>query len=247
MNDSHLSVFILNNNLTADSAAIRDCETLATDGLTPQIQKFDRCGKFTDAISTARPYRKLRYVEQNQSFTAFSCCNRPLIYCTDGCFNENGRILLDTTEESDCNGTIYYGSECFSELTDASVTFIGDAIFFIGAFANGAYLFDISGKRLARLCKTEKNEILTDFISFGNEKYAMSTLKNGTRTITVSDNKKIQSGVLSPDISLKMLISDGEEVYGLFGQGYIYNRILPIYTNGILALPDSVGNCLKLC
>lgn len=247
MNESNLSVFVLNNNMTADSAAIRDGKTLAADGLSSQIQIFDLCGSYCDCASTARPYRKLRHVTQNQSFTAISCCNRPLIYCTDGCFNENGRILLDITVGSDCNACFPTDSECFLELTDASVTFIGDTAFFIGAFAKGAYLFDIDGKRLTRLCKTDRNEILTDFISFGNEKYAMSTLKNGIRTVTVSDNKKTQSGVLSPALSLKMLMSEGENVYGLFGQSYIYNRIIPIYTNGVLTLPDGVFNCLKQC
>ncbi len=247
MNENNPSVFILNNSMTAESAATREQRTFAVDGLNPQIQVFDLCGHFCDSVTTIRPYRSLRYVAQHGIFTALSCCSRPMIYCIDSDFNESGSVLLDITEETDCNGGCTQSSGCFAELTDASVTTVGDNAFFIAAFSKGAYLFDADGKRLTRLCKTDRNEILTDFISFGSEKYAMSTLKNGIRTVTVSEGGSTQNGILNAGISLKMLIADNDTVYGLFGQGYIYNRFIPIYRNGILDLPESVTDCFNLC
>ena len=247
MNENNQSVFILNNNMTTESAATRDQRIFATDGLSKQIQVFDSCGHFAEEITTVRTYRKLRYVDQSAVYTAISCCNRPIIYCTDLSFNENGSVLLDTTEQTACNDGCVQIVDCYSELVDASVAYVGETAFFIGVFSKGAYLFDSDGKRLTRLCKTDKNESLLDFISFGNEKYAMCTLKNGIRTITISENKSTQSAILSSDISFKMLIADNEVVYGLFSQGYIYNRIIPIYSNGVLNLPDSVASCLRRC
>lgn len=184
---------------------------------------------------------------QSGSFTALGCCNRAAVYCIRNDLNENGYVLLNTDDGCICNLRCGCTGDDFSELTDASITRIGNETFFIGAFPKSAYLFEASGKRLTRLCLADNDEILTDFISFGEEKYAMSTIRDGLRTVSISENGITRSGILNKRLSLRMLFAENEVVYGLFGQSYIYNRIIPIYRDGIFTLPESLENCFCSC
>ena len=117
------------------------------------------------------------------------------------------------------------------------VTSIGNEMYIIGAFRQSAYLFDSDGKKLTKLCSTEDNEVLTDFVSLGNGVFAMGTLCGNTQTITVSDGETVQSGILPRGYTLRMLIPEGNILYGLFGRNYLYNLIVKIYENGDLSLP----------
>ena len=164
--------------------------------------------------------------------------------------SENGSVLLETngnTCNCQCNSNGFCNTNTTCALTDASITRIGNQPFIVGVFTNGAYLYDTNGKRLTQLCRTERGEELTDFISFGEEKYAMSTIKNGNRIITISENGRTQSGILKCNLSLRMLFAENQTVYGLVGKSYIYNRILPIYSCGILNLPENTDNCFCSC
>jgi len=248
MNETRCNRFVLNNSLAAISAINKENRILATDSFNCSVHVFDSCGNFCGCESTLRPYRRLRYDCASDSFTALSCCNQPYVYCIDNHLNENGYITL-ASGENGCNCETNCANEAndCNELTDASLTRIGGELFIIGVFRKGAYLFDINGKRLTKLCTADKNEVLTDFIAFGEEKYAMSTINNGVRTISVSENGITRSGILHKHFSLRMLFEDNGIIYGLFGQKYIYNQIMPIYENGILTLPDSIGNCFCHC
>lgn len=247
MSENNCNTFILNNCLTAVSAATQNGNILATDGIECKIHIFDGCGHFCGCEKTERPYRRLRYDTQSNSFSALCGCNRAALYCIDCGFNENGVIELDTSDEHRCSCRCGCDCDDFSEPTDASITRIGGEPFFIGAFSKSAHLFDSNGRRLTRLCKADRDELLTDFIAFGEEKYAMSTLKNGIRTISVSENGVTKSAVLNRALSLKMLFAENGIVYGLFGKKYIYNRIMPIYADGTLNLPDTIENCFCSC
>ncbi len=246
MNEIHCNTFVLNNSLAAVSAINKDDRIIATDGFNCNIHFFDRGGNSCGSGSTLRPYRRLRYDDQSDSYTALGCCNQTVIYCIDNNLNENGYITLSTADENcncECNCQSGCGVADCSELTDASIARIGGELFIIGAFTKSAYLFDTNGRRLTKLCTADRDETLTDFISFGEEKYAMSTVNNGLRTIAVSENGVTQNGILNRNLSLRMLFEKDQTIYGLFGQSYIYNRIIPIYSNGILTLPNNTENC----
>ena len=233
MHDNAYRNFILNNSLAAVSAVADTERTFATDGFECRIHEFDSEGNFNEYHKTVRAYRRLRETSQNCSYTALGCCNTAKIYYLSDNFRENGYTELDVTCENGCGCTC----DDLSELTDGSVTVIGNESFIIGAFRKSAYLFDMNGKRLTRLCSAEENEVLTDFISLGNDVFAMGTLCGNTQTVTVSDNGVTQSSVLARGYTLRMLIPEGNEIYGLFGRNYIYNRIIKIYSNGVLQLP----------
>ena len=148
--------------------------------------------------------------------------------CNSGCNNgcNIGCSMLCTW---DCG----LGSEPFSELTDASLTQIGNETYIVGVFPKGAYLFDLNGRLTEQLCKTEGSEILTDFIHLPSGIFAMSTLCGNLRTVTVHDNGNIQSCILDRSHTLRMLIDVNGEIHGLFGQNYIYNLIMKIYSGGL--------------
>lgn len=226
-------VFTLDNSLAAVSAFVRGEDIFSTDGIECIIHRIgsdcDQC-----ITRTLRPYRRLRRSESGQ-ITGLGCCESTRLYFLSDCFNETGYVTLDTSRSAcGCDLGI---------LTDASLTTIGSESFIVGAFEKNAYLFDMNGKRLTRLCTAERGEVLSDFISLGNDLFAMSTLKGNLRTVTVTDNGKTFSGILNKSHSLRMLFSVGNDIFGLFGQSYIYNRILKIYSCGEFTLPETQGFC----
>lgn len=240
MNEINCKTFVLNNRLFADSAISKDENILSVDGVNCNFYQFDVCGSYSDCLPSTRAYRKLRYDNQSDSYTALSCCNRT-VYCLDGCLNENTAITLDPAGECTC--------ACSNplSLTDASLTRIGNEIFIVGVYTHGAYLYDMNGKPLTQLCRADKNESLTDFIYYGEEKYAMISIKNNMRIVTVSENGSIKSGIVKPNMSIRMLFENDGDVFGLFGKNYIYNRMIPIYANNELTLPETINDCICTC
>ena len=233
--------FILKNSLAAVSATIFNDGLIASDGIECYLYRFDEEGRHSCVIQTARPYRRIRI--SGECITALgSDCSEPKIYLIDRNFQEYDYVRLDI---SGCGCGCTCNCEDFGELTDASLTKIGSEIFIIGVFRNGAYLFDNSGKRLTKLCATSQSEILTDFISLGNDVFAMSTIDVNTRTITIRDNGHESSAILDRMYTLRMLFEHNGEIYGLFGKNYIYNRIIKIYSNGLLLLPNNTGLCCE--
>ncbi len=231
--------FMLNNSLAAVSALRKDGNILATDGKECHVHVFDINGNFSNHLCTARAYHRLRYSEDVGVFTALGCDCSPRVYCADENFNELGYTLLDTAEDDGC--------KTIGTLVDVSVTTVGNEHFFVGAFEKNVFLFDIGGNRLYKLCRAENCERITDFISFGSERYAMSTQKGSVRSITVSDAGQTQSAILDSKLTLRMLFEENGNVYGLFGYSYIYNRIVRIYTDGRLTLPKAIENSCFSC
>lgn len=235
MTDNIYRNFTLDNSLSAVSAVVLENSTLATDGHECTIHELNINGNYNCRHRTTRAYRRLRDIGNNCNYTALGCCNSARIYFLNSFLRETDYTELDTTCKNSCSCSC--GCDDFGELTDGSLTTIGGELYIIGAFRKSAYLFDMNGKRLTRICETEGNEILTDFISVGNDTFAMGTLCGNTQTITVSANGDVQTANLNRNHTLRMLIPDGDEIYGLFGHNYIYNRIIKIYSNGILTLP----------
>lgn len=216
---------MLNNSLAAVSAIPLSETTLATDGTERKIYVFKRNGTPGDSVDTVRPYRRLRCNESNGNLTALACCNERRIYFIGPEYRELGYAELEL--EDGC------------ELSDASVTVLGGKTMIIGATRSSAYLFDINGKILEPICEADRYEAITDFIHPRNDLYAMASECDGLRTVTVYDGDDRFSAILSRGISLRMLIYKDPMIFGLFGFGYIYNRIIPIYSDGRLVLPDS--------
>ena len=216
------------------SADLSEDLIIASDGLNCLLHFFGSNGDFQRTESTIRPYRRLRRSKHNGLFTAIGNCEIPTVYFLDCNLNEFCLLELEAENRCDCRN---YNPDV---LIDASVTKIGNESFIIGAFQNAAFLFDMNGKRLQKLCEADRNEILTDFVSVGQEIYAMSTLRDKTRTLTVSDNGNIKSAVLNGNYNLRMLLpSENGELFALFGRNYIYNKIIKIYFQGELSLPEN--------
>lgn len=222
--------FILTNCLAAVSSVMTEDYVLATDGFNCNIYKFN-CGCRSECYNTVHAYRRLRQNGARDGYTASVNCNNARIYFLDGNFVEQGYTELSTTRYNSC------GCTDFCELTDVSAITIGDEKFIVGAFRTSAYLFDSTGKRLTRLCSAEENEILTDFVYSGDGLFAYATASGAYREISVSHNGDVRTARLGQKHTLRMLFIQNGEVFGLFGQNYIYNRIYKIYSNGILFLP----------
>lgn len=227
--------FILNNSLGAVSAITDENSTFATDGFECKIHEFDSENNYIDCHRTIRPYRRLRSNDNGCGNTALGCCNSARVYFLSENFRETGYVQLDISCEWGCGCSC--GCDDLSEITDAMLVNSGNETYIIGAFRKSAYLFDINGNRLTKLCSADGNEILTDFVTLGSNSFAMGTLCGNSQTVTVSEGDNIQSAVLARGHTLRMLIPSGNELYGLFGREYIYNRIIKIYSNGILQLP----------
>ncbi len=228
--NSNLS-FVLGNCLAAVSAVPLENSIAATDGFQSKIHLFELDGTQKGCVDTLRPYRRLRS-DGCSGYTAQSCCNSTRIYFLDENFRETDFLDLNTRRGCSCGGS----SE--TEMTDSMTVCIGSERFAVGAFRRNAYLFDLKGKRLTRLCETAEGEVLTDFVYTGDGIFAMGTLNGNTTTISVSDNGTTARSILQSCYTLRMLIPIQNEIYGLFGKGYILNRIIKIYSNGVLNLPE---------
>ncbi len=215
--------FMLNNSLAATSALIRNDHIYAADGKECNIRVFDLCGNFSSRICVTRAYSRLRYNEGECNFTALGCGCGNRIYYIDTSFNELGYTQLST----DCLQLRAVGA-----LTDISTANMADGNFIVAAFERAVYLFGYDGKQIREICRADGCETITDFLVFGAEKYVIGTRSNDVSVITVSDNGEKQSVIVDSRLSLRLLFASGSNVFGLFGHGYIYNRILPIYSNG---------------
>lgn len=239
MTDNIQKIFTLYNRLAAVSAQPLCDRIIATDGINCSIYIVNENRCCNESICAVRPYRRLRSTSCNDGYTALSCCNDNNLYLLDDNFCENGYITLESAVNGDCGCSSCCGScsGTLGTLTDAMQVCIGSNTFILGSFESGAYLFDSNGKRMTQLCSADNGEVLTDFITFGDEKYAMSTLCGNRRTVTVNDSGTVQSAILERGRTLRMLLSENGTVYGLFGRHYIYNQIIPIYSDGRLILP----------
>lgn len=221
------TIFTLGNSLAAISAARRNGSIAATDGQSCFIHLFDGGGNFSRRIDTVRAYRRLRLIENG--FAALACCDSADIYILDCDFNEKSRITLDAP--CDCRRSGING------LIDADAVTQCGRLRFIGGFSEGAYMFEQNGERAEKLCRADSREAITDFISAGNGCYALATVCGNTQTVSISTEKETVSAVLSRKYVLRTLFYESGTVYGLFGRNYIYNHIIPIYSDGVLTLP----------
>lgn len=239
MDENLISAFILNNRLTAVSAAINDENIFATDGINNAVYIYDFHGGFIDEIPTIRNYRMLRSNDFCGGFTALDVnCNCNRLYFLSDDFTESGYIELDTsfgnTNPCPCMGG--------RSITDASLTQIGSEYFIIGVFQRNAYLFDASGKRLTRLCTVNEDELLSGYISSDGEGKALWVEKYGKSIVTISKNDISHNAFVGNNCNLRMLFERKGNIYGLFGQSYIYNRIVKLYGDGIFYEPCARGH-----
>lgn len=249
MNAFEYTQFILPNSYAAVSAMMQNERIYATDGIECKIHTFVSDGTAVDTLCTLRPYRRLRTYSTTEMMTALGCCNQNRVYFIDGNFLERGFVELDSSCGTEQNCGCGCGCNCAINsdvcscgadgLIDASLTCIDNQAYIVGVFPKTACLFDMNGKRVTRVCQADCGEILTDFINPKQDLFAFSSLKGNIRTVTVSENGISQSAILGRGHTLRMLIySENNEIHGLFGNNYIYNRMIPIYRNGILVLPQ---------
>ncbi len=222
--------FVLDNANAAVTALVIDGCIHATDGANPCIYRFSSDGRQTCEIGTIRPYRRLRYDVSACGFTALGCCNLNRIYTLSDSFSECSYTELDISALK--------SRECLTEITDASVTSIENRQYVVAAFGKSAHLFDLEGKWIEKLCIADDSEHISDFIYPRAGLFAFGTFKSNRFSVTVTDNAVTHSAVLDKRYTLRQLFAVGDAIYGLFGQSYIYNRIIKIYENGILSLPD---------
>ena len=215
--------FMLNNSLAATSALIRNDHIYAADGKECNVHVFDLCGNYSSKICVTRAYDRLRFNEGDCGYTALGCGCGNRVYYTDANLNELGYTQLST----EC---LRFGT--IGALTDISAANLSEGRSIVAAFEKAVYLFDTDGNPIREICRADGCETITDFIIFGEEKYAIGTRSNGASVVTVSDNGQKQSIIVDGKLSLRMLFASGTNVFGLFGHSYIYNRILPIYSNG---------------
>lgn len=248
MNAFEYKQFILANSYAAVSVLEKNERIYATDGIECKIHIFESDGTAVDNICTLRPYRRLRRYGSSEMMTALGCCNQRRVYFIDGNFQERGFVELDSSCVSEqncgcgcgCNCAINPESDVCGEdgLIDASLTCIGNEAYIVGVFPKTACIFDMNGNRVTQICQADCGELLTDFITPNENLFAFSSVKGNIRTISVSENGITQSAILGRGHTLRMLIySENNEIIGLFGNNYIYNRLIPIYQNGILSLP----------
>lgn len=223
MADTDNCVFVLGNSLAAVSACDNGNALAVTDGFENNIYMYSRSGVQNGVFSALRPYRRLRYDPVSDGYTAVACCGGDRIYLLGSDLSENGFVKLDIRS---CIGN--------DEITDVCVTRSGSESYYTAAFERSAYLFDLSGKPITKLCDFSGR--VTDFISPTPEFRAAVEDIGGSSLISVYNNGKISSAAVPKGLSPRMLYNIGETVYGLFGRAYIYNVIRTVYFGGSMIM-----------
>ncbi len=196
----------------------------AVDGRENAVYMFSSCGRFSEAIPTARAYGTITRMGDGGYLALPRCTCRRFsnrVYVLNGAFEEIGSLDLQG-EEEDCG-----------ELTDVFYT---EEREILATFRNSLKVFDLTGSL---------QEVMTDTTS----RYLFNVATNGGLTavhhrrrwgdmLTVASKADTQTAGICGRLVLRDLIPGGSGVfYGLFGYRYQYNYLLPVYANGRILLP----------
>jgi hypothetical protein len=206
---------LLPTRASSSGAAVNKTEYIVVDGLTPYIYVFSFCGMYKGAVPTLRPYRKIAYCMETDSYYALGCNCNSNIYILNCRFEETGRI----STENNC------------KITDISLNCQNGCETLILSHPHSVSAYTKSGIETREIRK------------FNNDVFYNSFAKTDVLTvegITKGCDDFIRIIINCEEICLKipncvtlknLFTTDGGGIYGFFSKDYINNYIIPIYEN----------------
>jgi hypothetical protein len=207
---------LLPTRAASSGVAINKTEYAVVDGMTPYIYLFSFCGGYKGAVPVLRPYKRITYSMETDSYYALSNGCYGNVYTLNCRFEETDKILIDCSSAL-WDISLLSGGECSEE--------------FILTSPHSVSSYTKSGGQINQIRHSEKNVFFTSFvktstvsaegISKGCEEYI--------RLIVGCEENRI---LIPRCISLKNLFTtDGGGIYGFFSKNYVNNFIVPLYEN----------------
>lgn len=207
---------LLPTRAASSGATVNKTEYIVVDGMTPFVYVFSFCGSFKGALPTLRPYKKLVYSMETDSYYALGSGCDGNIYTLNCRFEETDKY------HSECNTSIldislFENTQCSEEL--------------ILTLPHSVSTFTKRGSRISEIRSNSKNVFFTTFVktdtasaegfSKGDDEYV--------RLIVGCEENYI---LIPYCVSLKNLFTtDGGGIYGFFSKNYTNNFVVPIYEN----------------
>ncbi|MEG1743600.1 MAG: hypothetical protein RR246_05480 [Clostridia bacterium] len=205
---------VLPNGVSCSAVASDGSNYCAVDGRCPNIFIFDSSGCFSDQVNSLRPYRKLRHDCASDGYVALgtSCASR--VFYLNSRLEEIGSISLECATSSDRH-----------EITDIGVSHCGGILEAAHRQSIRNYTFD--GEYYDTIAQTTGKKIYKGYASLQDCDATYYTsenhnfLKIGCNTVPIPNCTELLS-----------FIPCNNMLYGAFKSRYIYNYIIPIYSDG---------------
>ncbi len=207
---------LLPTRAASSGAAVNKTEYVIVDGMTSYIYLFSFCGGFKGAIPTLRPYKKITYSMETDSYYALGKgCDQNIyvLNCrfeeTDKISTENNLTLLDISlvENQDC-------SEALIVTSPHSIN-----------------SYTKNGGHICQIRKSEKSTFYTSFVKTDSAS-AEGISKGCEDYIRLIVGCEESYFIIPQCVYLKnIFLTDGGGIYGFFSKNYVNNFIVPLYEN----------------
>lgn len=207
---------LLPTRTSASGTAVNKTEYAVVDGITSYIYIFSFCGVFKGALPTLRPYKKLVYSMDTDSYFALSRDCSGYVYILNCRFEEIDRINVEYNTPA-LDISLFENGECAKELLVTSPHTVDS--------------YTQQGSRINELRKSTKNIFYSSFVKTAHAS-AESFSRGCEEYVSIIVGCEEHGILIPPCVSLKNLFTtDGGGIYGFFGKNYANGFIIPLYEN----------------
>ena len=207
---------LLPTRSASSGATVNKTEYVIVDGMTPYIYVFSFCGVFMGAVPTLRPYKKITYSMETDSYYALGCGCDEYVYTLNCRFVETDKINIDYAYPI-LDLSLLQSEQCAESLVLTAPHSVG--------------LFTHSGNREADMRVGRKNTFYISYVKTSSAQ-AEGFSKGNDEYININAGCDENYIPVPSCVSLKNLFAtDGGGIYGFFSKNYAYNFIVPLYEN----------------
>ncbi|MBE6648968.1 MAG: hypothetical protein E7614_05555 [Ruminococcaceae bacterium] len=207
---------LLPTRAASSGLAVNKTEYVVVDGMTSYVYIFSFDGIFKGAVPTLRPYRKLTYSIDTDSYYALGCDCGNEIYTLNCRFEETDRAFAENVSHL-TDISLYPESECGEKLLLSS--------------PHEVNVFSKSGIQITEIRKKGRDIFYNSFVKTECAT-AEGITKNCEEYVRLSVNCEETILALPFCVTLKNLfVTDGGGIYGFFSKNYVNNYVVPIYEN----------------
>jgi|GEM_PF-4943042 len=224
---------LLPTRKAASGATVNKTEFVVVDGINPYVYIYSFCGMFKGAVPTLRPYGKIVYSMETDSYYALDG------YCSSNIYTLNCRFEETNKTTSECSSkltgiSLFNGRDNRCINAHCPLNAIEDcpnAERLLLTSPRSVFLSSKTGSLASMLRSSCRNVFMNSFVAVENG-FAESYCENSLEYIRISICCKETTFSIPRCVYVKNLFTtDGGGIYGFFGKNYTNGYILPIYEN----------------
>ncbi len=224
---------LLPTRKAASGATVNKTEFVVVDGINPYVYIYSFCGMFKGAVPTLRPYGKIVYSMETDSYYALDG------YCSSNIYTLNCRFEETNKTTSECSSkltgiSLFNGRDnrcIYSSCPINAGEDCPNSEKLILTSPHSVFLSSKTGSFASTFRSSCKNVFINSFVAVENG-FAESYCENSLEYIRISICCKETTFSIPRCVYVKNLFTtDGGGIYGFFGKNYTNGYILPIYEN----------------